>query len=70
MKKLVKCGCDFVRGADWKPIQWTKKQALAYITKEAKRAVLNHKGQPVFYPSICDCGDYYRVCLAGQPERR
>jgi hypothetical protein len=60
-KKPAKWGCDFVRGAGWKPRERTRKG----WTQEASRYAA--KQTPVMNASVSDCGDYYRINMGRQP---
>lgn len=65
-RKPVMMGCDYLRGSDWKPLVRTLKGAQR-IAGEKARKVQPHG----FWNGIVvDCGPYWRINLAGQPERR
>ena len=61
-RKLVKHGLGFVYAKNsWTPVAWTAKQAQRYAERQAAKAV--PKG--VWHGTVCDCGSYLRVAVAG-----
>lgn len=62
-RKPIMHGLDVVRGPNWEPRLYTRKGAERYARQEASRKA--PKGFLVGL--VADCGDYWRVNLAGQP---
>ena len=61
-KKPAKSGLDYVRGNNWKPVQYTLKGAQRQADRYAKQSGM-HGAVGV----VCDCGEYYRLNVAAQP---
>jgi hypothetical protein len=57
-RKPMKVGLDYVRGAGWKPILFTRKGALNYMGKTKS---------PLRLAGVSDCGDYWRGNNYDQP---
>ena len=63
-RKLVKSGLDYIRDKRWNPVKWTISQCMRYGNKKAIRT----SPECFWHVCIADCGAYYRISLAGQPD--
>lgn len=63
-RKPIKAGCDYLRDSSWQPIVATRESAQRRANRMAKKA----KPEGFWRGCVFDAGDYYRICIGGQPE--
>ena len=56
-RKPVKEGLDFVRDGNWNIIERTRKGTLSLGRLIMPKDLKAHG----FHPTVCDCGDYFRL---------
>jgi hypothetical protein len=61
-KKPAKHGLDYVRNSSWNPKQFTRKGAQRYADNWAKKSPIKNA-----VGLVADCGEYWRINIAGQP---
>lgn len=64
-KKPIKIELDFLRDNNWKIVKRTRKGAQQIANRMARK-----RWPKGFWNGVvADCGEYYRINIAGQPER-
>ena len=64
MKKRAKIGLDYLRDRQWVPVVITRRQAERKGEQMARRRFPKGFWNAV----VVDCGEYWRINLAGQKE--